>query len=90
MIERNDTVRIKDERYLWVVEDVYKPTANAAAVGRRPHVTVTRTWHVGRDIRSTVRDVHPDRLTLVRKGNALDDYVDALLADLDARRPLTR
>lgn len=87
-IGENDTVRVDDERGLWVVDYIHTPSAIAAGIGRRPYVSVSRTRRIGRDIRTTSRDVHPDRLTLVRKGNAVDDYVDALLADLDTRRPL--
>lgn len=89
-IAENDTVRVDDERGLWTVDYIHTPSANAVCAGRRPYVSVSRTRRIGRDIRTTSRDVHPDRLILVRKGNALDDYVDALLADLDARRPLAR
>jgi hypothetical protein len=89
-IAENDTVRVDNERGLWVVDYVHTPSPLAAIIGRKPYVSVSRTRRIGRDIRTTSRDVHPDRLTLVRKGNAVDDYVDALLADLDARRPLTR
>jgi hypothetical protein len=78
-IERNDTVRVSGERGRWVVEDIYTPSAAAADIGRSPFVTVSYTRTVGRDTRTTVMDVHPDRLALVRKGNADDDFLEAWL-----------
>jgi hypothetical protein len=77
-IESKDTVFVAGTRGKWIVETVNADGTFDVTRTRRIDRRTERTEHIYR--------VFARRVTLVRKGNALDEAVDKFIAEYDARK----